>query len=110
MKFQLLPQGARFEYEGKVYTKTGPLTAVTEDGGQRMIPRFAVLKPLDGVVAETPRRPGRKLDEAVVTAAMAAFHDECARLLQVVADDAERLRSARVELDAARRRFLTALK
>jgi len=30
MKFQMLALGARFEFEGKVYVKTGPLTALSE--------------------------------------------------------------------------------
>jgi hypothetical protein len=112
MKFQLLPIGARFEYEGKAYVKTGPLTAATEGGGQRMIPRFALLRPLDGAVAETPRR-SRNPDDSVamarVMAALEAFHGECALLLQAVAGDAAREQSARAELDAARQRFLEAL-
>ena len=47
MRLQHLAVGARFEYEGQVYVKTGPLTASAEQGGQRMIPRYADLKPLD---------------------------------------------------------------
>lgn len=30
MKFSMLPIGARFEFEGKVYVKTGPVAASTE--------------------------------------------------------------------------------
>ena len=47
MKFQDLPVGARFEYQGKVFVKTGPITAASEAGGQQMIPRYADLRPLD---------------------------------------------------------------
>lgn len=95
--------GARFEYEGKVYTKTGPIQAAAESGGQRVIPRFAVLKPLDEKAREETPRRGRKLDEAAVMAAFDAFHDECASLL---AGDAERAAA----LAAARQRFLDSLK
>jgi hypothetical protein len=109
MKFQLLPMGARFEYEGKVYTKVGPLTASGETGGQRMIPRFAVLRPLDGVVAEAPRTPSRKLDEAKVMAALEAFHEECVRLIQAAADDANRAETALSELETARQRLIAGL-
>ena len=38
MKLQHLAIGARFEFEGQVYVKTGPLTASAEQGGQRVIP------------------------------------------------------------------------
>ena len=47
MKLTQLPLGARFEYEGEIFTKTGPMTAASEKGGQRMIPRYAVLKPAE---------------------------------------------------------------
>lgn len=108
MKFQLLPLGARFEYEGKAYVKTGPVTASSDDG-QRMIPRHAVLKPLDGAPVEAPKRASRKLDETTVKAALEAFHGECARLLQAVAEQPDQAQAARAVLDAARQRFLDAL-
>ena len=47
MKLQQLAIGDRFEYDGRILVKTGPLTASSDDGGQQMIPRYAVLKPLD---------------------------------------------------------------
>lgn len=108
MKFQMLPLGARFEFEGKVYVKTGPLTAATEAGGQRMIPRSAVLKPLDAPVAQTPKA-GRKLDEVVVTAAFERFFADSARLLQAAEPDVLLASTLRAELDAARERFLAEL-
>lgn len=109
MKFQLLPLGARFEFEGKVYVKTGPLTAAAEAGGQRMIPRSAVLKPLDAPVVEKPKA-GRKLDEAAVTAVFEVFFADCARLLQSAETDVLRASALRAELDAARQHFLAGLK
>jgi hypothetical protein len=110
MKFQLLPVGARFEFEGKVYQKDGPLTATSEHGGQRMIPRFAALKPLDAVVAATTAQPGRRLDELVVAAAFEAYHTECGRILNSVALDELRRQALQAELAAARTRFLAELK
>ncbi len=104
MKFQMLPMGARFEYEGRVYLKTGPMTAVSEAGGQRMIPRFAVLKPLDGAVA-APARAGRKLDESAVLAAFDRFYAECADLLFGHEPDVQRARDLRAALERARDRF-----
>lgn len=104
MKFQMLPMGARFEYEGKVYQKTGPMTAASEEGGQRMIPRFAVLKPLGGA-ATAPDRAGRKLDEAAVLAAFDGFYAECADLLFGHEPDVQRARDLRAALERARDRF-----
>lgn len=104
MKFQLLAIGARFEFEGREYVKTGPLTA-SSDGVQRMIPRFAVLKPLDAPV-EPVRKSPRNLDEAVVLAAFETFFAESTRLLRTLPADADQVRTCLDELAAARQQFL----
>lgn len=107
MKFQMLAVGDRFEFEGKEYVKVGPLTATCE-GGQRMIPRFATLKPLDASAAQVGNS-SRKLEEALVLAAFESFMQDCANLLQHDAGmlvDAHALRNA---LDVARRNFLSEL-
>lgn len=100
MKFQHLPIGARFEFEGKVYVKTGPIAAASESGGQRMIPRHAVLRPLDGTPPPPPPKASRKLDEAQVLAAFEAFYGECTSLLD---------EPARLALAGAKARFLASL-
>lgn len=101
MKLQHLPLGARFEYEGKVFVKTGPLTAASDEGGQQIIPRYAILKPL-----EAPENTGKattrgRLTEAGVRAAFDTFYRTCSRLVP----DSEQ-----AALEAARERFFTALK
>ena len=101
MKLDHLAIGARFEYQGKVFVKTGPLTAASESGGQQMIPRYAVLKPLDPPPFEDKPGPRRKLDEARVRAAFDDFYRTCQRCT----DD-----FSRPELEAARQRFLAAIK
>lgn len=102
MKLTQLPLGARFEYDGEIFTKTGPMTAASEKHGQRMIPRYAVLKPADGF---TPPAAGpetaRMLDEATVLAAFERFFGTALRL----SDD-----FSKAELEAARQKFLAALK
>lgn len=96
MKFQLIPVGTRFRYEGRTYVKTGPLTASGDEGGQRIIPRYAVLSPVgEGADAPAAGR-GNGLDPAAVIAAFEAFH---AASLQEV-DEAGRER-----LEALRRSF-----
>lgn len=82
MKLQHLPIGGRFEYEGAVYVKTGPLTAASEEGGQRVIPRYAVLRPVDtstsqSVVTEDRLSPDR------VNQAFEQFYAEAVSLLPV---------------------------
>jgi hypothetical protein len=99
MKLQDLPVGTRFEYQGRVFVKTGPITATAEDGSQRMIPRYADLRPLDPL-PEKPPVSQRTLDEARVRAAFDAFYRTCFR----ITDD-----FSRAELEAARRRFIAAL-
>lgn len=102
MKLQHLAIGARFEYEGAVYVKTGPLTASSEAGGQRMIPRYATLKPLDVPAAEASQAPVKGRLEAVrVRTAFERFYASCERL--VPAD-------SRDELAEARQQFFEAIK
>ena len=101
MKLQDIPVGARFKYQSRVFVKTWPITATAEDGGQRMIPRYADLRPLDPPPLETDKRPRRQLDETKVLNAFDAFCRTCLR----TADD-----FSRPELEAARQRFLTAIK
>lgn len=99
MKLQHLPIGARFEFKGQVFVKTGPLTAASEEGGQQVIPRSAVLRPLDAPVVEG-RKKGRQLEEADVLAAFATFSEACARLVDA---------PARPQLEKARQVFLVKL-
>jgi hypothetical protein len=99
MKLQDIPVGTRFEYQGRVFVRTGPITATAEDGSQRMIPRYADLRPLDPL-PEKPPASQRTLDEARVRAAFDEFHRTCLR----ITDD-----FSRAELEAARRRFIAAL-
>ncbi len=101
MKLQQLPIGARFEYEGQVFTKTGPMTASAEKGGQRIIPRYATLTPLDGAPSEGDRSKVGQVDLLKVQAAFSSFHETCRELVD---------ESAWPALEAARREFFAALK
>jgi len=99
MKLQHLAIGARFEYEGKVFVKTGPLTATSDQGGQQLIPRYAMLKPLD--LPDTSESAGKQLDPQKVRKAFAAFYSECLRHCP---------QTSHAELEAARTAFLAVLK
>lgn len=80
MKIHQLPHGARFEYQGEEYVKTGPLFA-TGPGGQRLIPKYAVLKPI-GDVAEMPADTQNvSLSRAAVHKAFETFYAECKALV-----------------------------
>ena len=71
MKIHQLPLGARFEYEGQEYVKTGPLFG-TGPAGQGLIPKYAVLRPLDAVDASRAAAPSGTVPRAV-TGNEAAF-------------------------------------
>ncbi|MFT3847504.1 MAG: hypothetical protein QM739_02175 [Propionivibrio sp.] len=98
MKIHQLAHGARFEYEGEEYVKTGPLFA-TGKGGPRLIPRYAVLQPLPAS-RETAESEASQVPKATVLSAFDAFFAECAAMLP---DD------RRSELEAGRARFLKAI-
>ena len=101
MKFTQIPLGTRFEFEGKVFSKTGPMTATAEDGsGQRLIPRYAVLKPVEGWTPPVETATAKQLDEARVVAAFDAFYGNCLHLV----DD-----FSKPALLAARQPFLEAI-
>lgn len=99
MKIHHLPHGARFEYEGEEYVKTGPMFASGKDG-QRLIPKYAVLKPLGETAAAGASAPADALARSTVQAAFDAFCAECRVLLPV---------ERQGELQAARERFLQAI-
>jgi hypothetical protein len=100
MKIHQLPDGARFEYEGEEYVKTGPMFATTKGGQRRMIPKYAVLTPLGAIDDTSKRTKSATLPRAQVLAAFAAYHAGCRRLVPEERQPA---------LDAARDQFLKAL-
>jgi hypothetical protein len=67
--------GARFEYDGKVYVKTGPLVG-SGAGGQRLIPKYAVLSVPEGAHSAPPK-PGQALMADRVLAAFERYHACC---------------------------------
>ncbi|MDP3639233.1 MAG: hypothetical protein U0989_00160 [Azonexus sp.] len=102
MKLHQFAIGARFEYEGKIFTKTGPITASADHGGQQMIPRYANLKPFE--LPEPTMAPGvavRKLDPLRVRKSFDAFYETCLKHVPPTAHD---------ELNAARQAFFSGLK
>ena len=74
MKLQQLAMGARFEYEGVTYVKTGPMTASSDAGGQRIIPRYANLRVLEEPVAESKAPIKGRLEAVRVRTAFERFY------------------------------------
>lgn len=99
MKIHQLPMGARFEYQGEEYMKTGPLFG-TSAAGQRLIPKYAVLKPLGNVDVPPAEAPSETVARADVVKALDTFYAQC---MTLVPED------RRTALAAARDDFLKAL-
>jgi len=76
MKIHQIPMGTRFVYEGEEYVKSGPMVA-TGKAGQRLIPKYAVLKPLGDVAPVPADTPSDTLKRATVLDAFAAFYAWC---------------------------------
>ena len=99
MKIHQLPNGARFEYEGEEYVKTGPLFA-TGKGRQRLIPKYAVLKPLGAAEGAGEKSKSDALSRPEVLKAFETFYAECQSRLP---------EDQQLALTAAREQFLQAL-
>ena len=77
MKFHQLPVGTRFRYQERAYRKTTPLAASGEDGSQRVIPRSAIVSPIeDTPPGDESRAAGGPLHDA-----LQAHHARCRDLL-----------------------------
>jgi hypothetical protein len=79
MKIHQLPMGARFQYEGEEYVKTGPLMAAGKSG-QRLIPKYAVLK-VEGAYAPIEGKPEKNVARRVVVEAFDKFCTTCSSLI-----------------------------
>lgn len=98
MKIHQLPMGARFEYAGQTYVKSGPLVGTGPDG-QRLIPKYAVLKVLDGSVPKSAVQ-ATSLPRETVLVAFTVYHATCAALIP---------QEQQLALAAARAAFLKAI-
>jgi len=110
-KFTQLAIGESFEFQGERFLKVGPLTGRNlTTNHQRMIPRSAVVMPLNGeTAAETPRSQ-RELPEALVLEAFEHYHKGCLEWLQLTEEaDSELAQRIREAMALARKRFLQEL-
>lgn len=108
MKFQHLPLGARFEFEGKVYVKAGPLTAAAENGsGPRLIPRHAQLKPVDGPMTMGDTDASSASRAARLRAAANQLVTRCTQLIESACahTDPDLAAELMSELELERKRF-----
>ena len=92
MKIHQLPMGARFVFEGVEYVKSGPMVA-TGAGGQRLIPKYAILTPVAGSEPVPAATPSLAVRREETLRAFEDFYETCLAL--VPADQAAALEVAR---------------
>ena len=106
MKFSLLPIGQRFRYQGKEYLKISPLQAQLPDGsGRRLIPRSAVVEPLEADDGEAPPPTPREIPLPELAQAMDRLGAEIADIVTASGLDAAGVERT---LGAIRKAFLRA--
>lgn len=86
-------------FEGQEFVKTGPMFATGQEGGQRLIPKYAQLTVLGDHASDTGPK-FKALTKASVLAAFEAFYSRSKGLMP---------EDRHPELDLARDRFLKAL-
>ncbi len=111
MKFVDLGMGQRFELEGEIYSRTGPLVAShAESGKQRFMARYMTVKPLGEQEASVPDNVCM-LSSNKVSKAFENHHALCLGLLQQLDGDLPpgRTGAIRQQLEQARQTFLDTL-
>lgn len=112
MKFHDLTIGQRFELEGVAYVKTGPLLAGQVDGGgSKFMPRYVMVKLLDGVEARPQAGQEKPLLAGEVIAAFEVYHRACHEALEKLAGTlaADQLQELTNVLEGERQGFLDAV-
>ncbi|MES9955604.1 MAG: hypothetical protein ABW086_01030 [Sedimenticola sp.] len=106
MKFHQLPLGASFEFQGKRYTKSGPMTASSETGESKMMMRASAVKPLDGDSDAPPPPTSIELNRERASIVINDYHAEC---LQILNESGHLDPAANEKLDQAKQRVLKKL-
>lgn len=109
MKFHDLDIGQRFELDGVVYVKTSPVLAgQVEGGGSKFMPRYVMVRLLDGAAPRANMEQEKMLRAGEVLAAFEAFHSACREELGKLAGaiPAGRLQDVTNALEENRQGFL----
>ncbi len=112
MKFGQLPVGGRFSHRGEIYLKDSPLQAKREsDNDTKLIPRSAVITPLDtgslAIAAELPARIERARVEHALDALRTELTTALARIEPTL--DANQQQQLHAAITSSRERFLKRL-
>lgn len=111
MKFNQLAEGQQFKYQGRVYTRKGPLMAVDEKGNSKLMPRSAVVTPLSGSSPEPVPDLERKITVEQAIESFEAFYTHCLNCLDGIENsiDADQLAEIRQTLEAAKQDYIISL-
>ncbi len=91
--------GARFEFAGDLYVKTGPLVASQERSGQqKFMARYAVVRPIAETRPKASEAPVPELKHA--SAILQSFYGRCVAILEDMASavPTEQLEAAKRQL------------
>ena len=112
MRFADLSIGQRFELDGVAYVKTSPvLASQAEGGGPRFMPRYVVVKLLDGAAPRAKAEQEKMLRVGEVLAAFEAYHLACREGLEKLAGilPADKLQEIDEVMKGGRQGFLDAV-
>ena len=111
MKFNQIADGQQFEYQGVVYTRSGPIMATDAKGRSKMIPRSAEVRLLSTAAEAKTTAPQKKI---TVDKAIRAFDDFNAQLNDCMQGQADETGVINIEaiqqcMSSARQAFIQAL-
>jgi len=108
MKFGQLPIGVSFELDGCRYVKSSPILATAEGGGQRLIARFVVVRPLDGAAPAAPAAEPQAIDPSRLRSLLEEHQRRCEALIEAAARGSDPV-LLHAELRQARQRLFEEL-
>jgi hypothetical protein len=112
MKFHDLDIGQRFELDGVAYVKTSPVLAgQAEGGGSKFVPRYVMVRLLDGAAPRARVEQEKMLRAQEVLAAFDVFHARCRDGLAQLSGDipADKLDAFMRAVEEGRKVFLDTL-
>lgn len=114
MKFYQVPIGQQFKYQGDIYTKSGPLTAHTENNQQnKLLPRSVNVERLNNMESsETGPLDERLLPVKEIIAALEIYHNHCVETLSAIQSytDKDTFENIQIKQDIAYKALLDSLK
>lgn len=108
MKFNQLVEGQQFKYQGKIYTRSGPLMATDAQGQSKLMPRSAVVTPLSDSSPEPAPEPTKTITVAQARESFESFYTHCVDCLHELENDlaADKLAAMKQALESARQDYL----